>query len=417
MTYTPVLAAFGGDFFTLFPTYLTKVSAFRNAIMLVGLVLSFAALLFSAYKAQYGNIAQLWRTLIAIAIVAIALTPFGFEDWIIKLAGATDNFVTTELGVDPATIPDKLWTYFKSDGSGGSKGFWDYLLDAHTAIIEMFMWGIVWLSSQCAILIKWWANFIQTALVYGSFAMSPIFIPMLLFNTTKKVGVSYILGTVAICLWPLGWGLADIMTDSLLQSATDKTVLKFSYDAVTGHLVYEQQAQIFLLAASLWIVFSTLAAPFIITIVFLTGANPAAEFLGAATGAGIAAGAAAVGVAAAGAGGGAAAPATTLTMTSAVGSTSSAGAGAAAAGGTGGVGSSAAAARSVGSAGASAAASQTMTATIGGGGAGGGAGYGLGTRAAMAGIAATSAAASSIAGTQNPVDPNALAHAIESANR
>ena len=168
MTYTPVLAAFGGDFFTLFPTYLTKVSAFRNAIMLVGLVLSFAALLFSAYKAQYGNIAQLWRTLIAIAIVAIALTPFGFEDWIIKLAGATDNFVTTELGVDPATIPDKLWTYFKSDGSGGSKGFWDYLLDAHTAIIEMFMWGIVWLSSQCAILIKWWANFIQTALVYAS---------------------------------------------------------------------------------------------------------------------------------------------------------------------------------------------------------------------------------------------------------
>ena len=79
-------------------------------------------------------------------------------------------------------------------------------------------------------------------------------------------------------LWPLGWAVANLMTEGLLDNAADRTL--FEFGGIAGQASFGPQMIIFMVVASLWLVFSTIAAPVILARVVTTGLQIGAALLG-----------------------------------------------------------------------------------------------------------------------------------------
>jgi len=108
------------------------------------------------------------------------------------------------------------------------------------------------------------------------YALSPIFIGMLAFPSLQNVGRNYLLNLLGIMIWPLGWGVAGLITQGMIDFMTDQSFL--SSQSATGALGYSLQNLMGLAFLGIWIIFSTIAAPVIIQKAIATG-NSAASSL------------------------------------------------------------------------------------------------------------------------------------------
>ncbi|HWC58705.1 MAG TPA: hypothetical protein VHC44_03355, partial [Verrucomicrobiae bacterium] len=119
-------------------------------------------------------------------------------------------------------------------------------------------------------------------LVGLAYAFAPLFIGFLALRSTSSIGLRYIMGTVGIISWPLGWAAASIGTSNLIDVATEQGLV-ISTD------VYSLQT---ILAAAIiggWIIITTLIAPVIIQYAVSSGAQIGSALLGGALTAGAAA--------------------------------------------------------------------------------------------------------------------------------
>ncbi len=78
-----------------------------------------------------------------------------------------------------------------------------------------------WLAST----IEWWAYILQSAILFIGYALSPIFIGMLAFPSLQNVGRNYLLNLLGIMIWPLGWGVAGLITQGMISFMTDQSFL------------------------------------------------------------------------------------------------------------------------------------------------------------------------------------------------
>lgn len=51
-------------------------------------------------------------------------------------------------------------------------------------------------------------------------SFAPVFLALLTLRSTAHIGARYIMGTVGILAWPLGWAAASIGTSNLIDVAT-----------------------------------------------------------------------------------------------------------------------------------------------------------------------------------------------------
>jgi len=84
--------------------------------------------------------------------------------------------------------------------------------------------------------------------------------------------MKFILVTVGILLWPLGWGFASLVTDALLE-----IMAKESFVSATGLEAF--QNFIAVAFAGLWIIASTIAGPLVIQKMISEGTNAGLAFL------------------------------------------------------------------------------------------------------------------------------------------
>ena len=114
----------------------------------------------------------------------------------------------------------------------------------------------------------WWSRLAQTGILYFALSLAPLFLGMFAIDSMKGVGFRWVLGVISICIWPLGWAVADIMTDGLLKNAANRDLI-IAYGGTAAGGVADQgnavATYIFIIAASIWIIFSTVAAPLIIS--------------------------------------------------------------------------------------------------------------------------------------------------------
>ena len=76
----------------------------------------------------------------------------------------------------------------------------------------------------------------------------------------RSIGSRYLMHIVAVLLWPLGWAVAALITQGILDFMTHQSIRFFDPTAQ----LYSLQASFGVAVAASWIVFSTIAAPLVI---------------------------------------------------------------------------------------------------------------------------------------------------------
>jgi hypothetical protein len=134
---------------------------------------------------------------------------------------------------------------------------------------------LLWLIGQLASLMMFWAYVFQTVILNLGYALSPILIGFMAIPALKHIGSRYLLNLVGVLLWPLGWAVAALVTQGILDFMSDPS---FEYVDPTSTLPGLQKT-IGVAAVGFWIIFSTIAAPVIIQKVIASGALAGSQLL------------------------------------------------------------------------------------------------------------------------------------------
>ncbi|MBX3742568.1 MAG: hypothetical protein KF712_16395 [Akkermansiaceae bacterium] len=204
------------------------------------------------------------------AIVVVALLS-QFSEWLSMGERIVDSLVRDTLQARPDEVYEKYKSMTASSSDEASGGFWHRIF-SEDGLFKAFVAAVLWIAQFIAKLVVFIAYVIYKVVLAFAIAASPIFIGFLSVRSLNSVGMRFMLGTVGILLWPLGWGFASLVTDTFLDVMAEE-----SFVAASGMEGMENLLAV--AAAGLWIVFSTIAAPLVIQKMITEGTNAGAAFL------------------------------------------------------------------------------------------------------------------------------------------
>lgn len=295
------------NFETLLPTFPDKIAELYRFLYPVAITLCFGGVLFGAYRGMFGDLGSMMRKMIAVGVIGVILSQF--PEWVLELQNDSGPQLIEELDADPWTVHKQFGGILNNvhrdadDGKGGVLGFFDKVSQPGTAIASAVGWLALWIVGKIAWIIMFYGFLIQKVVLYFGIALAPVFLPLYLLESTKGIGTRYVMGIIGILSWPLGWGLASLLTGALIDSAIDNSVLVLE----GGRYIYNWQLLLFVMYAGIWIIFSTIFAPIVMMKAITTGAQIGTGLVGAVGGGAASTAGAAAGMAVAGVGGGGAA--------------------------------------------------------------------------------------------------------------
>jgi hypothetical protein len=192
--------------------------------------------------------------------VLTALLVF-LPQWGNQVQSLLQSSILNGLGVDPSNVQDQYnqLLVIKRD-TGGGHSWWDVLGNISGFTVEVLISGILWLVGQFASLMLFWAYIIQKFILFSGYALSPLLIGLMAIRPLRSVGSRYLMNTFGVLLWPLGWAVAALITQGILDFMTDPS-LKYLDPTAT---IYTLQESLGVLVVAFWVVFSTIAAPVVI---------------------------------------------------------------------------------------------------------------------------------------------------------
>jgi hypothetical protein len=272
-----------GDFNSMFPNFLNQCLSLKTLLTPVAFVLITGGLIASTIANNHNGTAQLHS--IGRVIVFVILIVF-LPSWGNQIVSIVSDIVTNELKVDPAKIHDQYQAALQlKKSSDGNSSWWERLIhfpDIMEGIISAIFIVLGWLAST----IEWWAYILQTAILFTGYSLSPLFIGMLAFPSLQGTGRAYLLNLLGIMLWPLGWAVAGLITQGMLDFMTDQSFLNSGANG--GTVLYSLQNLMGLAFLGIWIIFSTIAAPVVIQKTIGLGRSAASELFKGGFGAGMA---------------------------------------------------------------------------------------------------------------------------------
>ena len=290
------------NFETLLPTFPDKIAEFYRFLYPVAISLCFGGVLFGAYRGMFGDLGSMMRKMISVGVIGVILSQF--PEWVLEVQNDSGPQLIEELDADPWTVHKQFGGILNNvhrdadDGKGGVLGFFDKVSQPGTAIASAIGWLALWIVGKIAWIIMFYGFLIQKVVLYFGIALAPVFLPLFLLESTKGIGTRYVMGIIGILSWPLGWGLASLLTGALIDSAIDNSVLVLE----GGRYIYNWQLLLFVMYAGIWIIFSTIFAPIVMMKAITTGAQIGTGLVGAVGGGTASAAGAAVGMAATGGG-------------------------------------------------------------------------------------------------------------------
>ncbi len=250
------------NFAELFPELLEQARDLNQALTGVAMVVLFAALVIAAWKGSMsGDSTSAIHMLATIAVLAIVINLF--PDWVDELVQVAHSLLG-QLNADPSTSHQEFAQLLTGADEEGAEdiGFWDVLWSDEGGLGKAMIYVFVLLIGKLAWLIVWIAYLVQHVVAIFSIAVSPGFLAMFALGATRGVSIKFILSLLGVILWPIGWAVADIMTDALLQLAAEDRIY-----VITGNdaMLAGTQTLSFILLISIWMLVSTIAAPFLIS--------------------------------------------------------------------------------------------------------------------------------------------------------
>ena len=272
-----------GDFNSMFPNFLTQCLSLKTLLTPIAYLLITGGLIASTIAHHRSGNASLQA--VGKVIVLIMLIVF-LPTWGNQIVTIVSDTVTNTLQVDPAKIHDQYQAALQMKKStDGNTSWWEKLIN-FPSIMEALVSGVFMILGWFASAIEWWAYILQTAILFIGYSLSPIFIGMLAFPSLQNVGRNYLLNLLGIMIWPLGWGVAGLVTQGMIDFMTDQSFLSSS---TAPNTLYSLQNLMGLAFLGIWIIFSTIAAPVIIQKAIATGNSAASDLFSGAASAGRAA--------------------------------------------------------------------------------------------------------------------------------
>jgi hypothetical protein len=270
------------DFNTLFPNFTSRcveLSGLLTPIAYLFLVGGVISSTITGHRSGAAFLRTFGRTIVFIALLTF-LVPWGNT-----ITAVVDSTVKDVLKVDPSKIYDDYQKALEmKKAAEGEKSWWEKVFEWRASLLEAILTGIFFFFGWIAGAIMWWAYLLQTAILFIGYGLAPIFIGFLAFQSLHEAGRRYFLNLVGVMIWPLGWGVAGLITEGMIDFMTDRSFLQTNQ--LGGNDLYSMQNLMGVAFLGIWLIFSTIAAPVIIQKAIATGALAASQLLSGAFAAG-----------------------------------------------------------------------------------------------------------------------------------
>jgi hypothetical protein len=245
------------SFESLFPTFLQKCAELHELLRIVAFMLFIVGTIMLVVHGFTGKTLMLHMVRLFVLTALLVMLP----QWGNQMQQLVQTSILNGLGVDPSNVQDQYnqLLVVKRD-TGSDHSWWDILGDLSGFTVEILISGVLWLVGEFASLLVFWAYIIQKFILFSSYALSPLLIGFMAIRPLRSVGSRYLMNIVGVLLWPLGWAVAALITQGILDFMTDPA---FKYIDPTA-TIYSLQATVGVVVVAFWIVFSTIAAPLVI---------------------------------------------------------------------------------------------------------------------------------------------------------
>ena len=168
-------------------------------------------------------------------------------------AGALDGAAVTNIAGSPVTA---------------SQGF--NLLDPIGSTWALLQRFAVWLLSVLALCMMAVMAFVEQFFYQIEVALSPIFIGFFMIPALRGVATRFFTNLASILLWPLGWIVAALGTQALLDLAT---AAASGQDSMATGIWYPTGGVMAWIAAAVWTIGASIGAPFFISALVTASAS------------------------------------------------------------------------------------------------------------------------------------------------
>jgi hypothetical protein len=259
-------------FDSIFPTFLAKCGELHTLLLSVAYALFVTGVIVTvAHEFTEKTMLHLLARLLLLTSLLVFLPVWGNQ-----IQSLLQDSILSGLGVDPSQVYQQFvhLLVIKRDASTQSS-WWNVMSQLHNITTDIIITIVLWLVGLLASLMMFWGYIFQQVILNLGYALSPLLIGFMAIPALKHIGTKYLLNLVGVLLWPLGWAVAALVTQGILDFMTDPT---FEYFDPTSTLP-DLQKTIGVAAVGFWIIFSTVAAPIIIQHVVTDGVQAGSQLL------------------------------------------------------------------------------------------------------------------------------------------
>jgi len=259
-------------FDSIFPTFLAKCGELHTLLLSVAYALFIAGIIVTVHH-QFSH--RILLHLLVRIMVLTSLLVF-LPVWGNQIQQLLQDSILSGLGVDPRQVYQQFVQLLVIQRDTTTQpSWWNVMSLLHNLTTDLIITVILWLVGLLASFLMFWAYIIQSIILNLGYALSPLLIGFMAIPALKHTGTRYLTNLAGVLLWPLGWAVAALVTQGILDFMTDPS---FEFIDPTSTLP-DLQKTIGVAAVGFWIIFSTIAAPVIIQKVIASGALAGGELL------------------------------------------------------------------------------------------------------------------------------------------
>ncbi len=233
------------SFEQLFPTFLQKCAELHELLRIVSFMLFIVGTILLVLHGFTGKTLILHMVRLFVLTALLVMLP----QWGNEAQRILQTSILDGLGVDPSQVQDQYNRLLEvRRDTGEDRSWWDILGDIRAFTVEHIISGILWLVGHFASLLLFWAYIIQKFILFSSYALSPLLIGFMAIRPLRSVGGRYLMNIVGVLLWPLGWAVAALITQGILDFMTDPA---FKYIDPTA-TIYSLQATVGVVVVAFW---------------------------------------------------------------------------------------------------------------------------------------------------------------------
>ncbi len=259
-------------FDSIFPTFLAKCGELHTLLLSVAYALFVTGIIVTVHH-RFSH--KIMLHLLVRIMVLTSLLVF-LPVWGNQIQQLLQDSILSGLGVDPRQVYEQFvqLLVIKRDATTQTS-WWNVMSLLHNLTTDLIITGVLFLVGLLASFLLFWAYIIQSIILNLGYALSPLLIGFMAIPALKHTGTRYLTNLAGVLLWPLGWAVAALVTQGILDFMTDPS---FEFIDPTSTLP-DLQKTIGVAAVGFWIIFSTIAAPVIIQKVIAAGALAGGELL------------------------------------------------------------------------------------------------------------------------------------------